>query len=62
VCANAQPKSVFKDKKANEFVSFFHDNYAVVPADKASNNIAFVCTNYYYGCLVKDIGIFKNSA
>ena len=29
----------------------------VVPADKASNNIVFVCKTYYIDCLVKELGI-----
>jgi hypothetical protein len=38
-----------------------HDKYVVVPADKTSNNIVFVCESYYYECLIKELGIFKNS-
>ena len=32
-----------------------------MPADKASINIVFVCKYYYYGCLIEELGICKNS-
>jgi hypothetical protein len=28
----------------------------LIPADKASNNIVFVCKNYYYACLFNELG------
>jgi len=33
----------------------------VVPADKASNNIVFVCKTYYIDCLVRELGISNNT-
>jgi hypothetical protein len=42
-CVNSRPKSVFKDQAAVKFLSSLHDKYAIVPADKASNNIVFLC-------------------
>ena len=42
--------------KKGKQVSSLHDKNAVVPADKASNNI-FLVKNYYYGCLIKELGI-----
>ena len=47
-CVNARPKSALKDKKANKCLFYLHDKYVVLPADKASNDIIFVCKNYYY--------------
>ena len=38
-----------------------HDNFVLVPADKASNNIVFVCKNYYNECLLNEIGITSTS-
>lgn len=40
---NARPKSVFKDKIANDCPSSPSPNYVVVATDKASNYIGFVC-------------------
>jgi hypothetical protein len=33
----------------------------LVPADKASNNIVFVCKNYYYECLLNELGFTSTS-
>jgi hypothetical protein len=52
-----RPKSVFKDQEAVKCLSSLHDRYAIVPADKASNNIVFVCKSYYFECLIKELGI-----
>jgi hypothetical protein len=58
---DTRQKSVCKNKKANECLSFLHDKYVGVSPNKASNNIVFVCDNYYYGCLIKEqLGIFKH--
>jgi hypothetical protein len=33
----------------------------IVPADKVSNNIVFVCKSYYFECLIKELGINNNT-
>jgi hypothetical protein len=33
----------------------------LVPADKASNNIVFVCKDYYYECLLNELGFTSTS-
>jgi hypothetical protein len=50
-------KTVFKDQEAVKCLSSLHDKYVIVPADKASNNIVFVCKSYYFECLIKELGI-----
>ena len=40
----------------------FHDKYVIVPADKASNNIVFVCKAHYINCLIKELGIDSNNS
>ena len=59
-CVNSRPKSVFKDQEAVKCLSSLHDKYVIVPADKASNNIVFVCKSYYFECLIKELGINSN--
>jgi hypothetical protein len=54
-CVNSRPKSVFKDQEAVKCLSSLHDKYNIVPADKASNNIVFVCKSYYFECLIKEM-------
>jgi hypothetical protein len=61
-CVNSRPKSVFKDQEAVKCLSSLHDKYLIVPADKASNNIVFVCKSYYFECLIKELGINSNTS
>jgi hypothetical protein len=35
--------SLLKDPEVAETMPTIHDTYVVVPADKASNNIVFIC-------------------
>ena len=50
-------KSVFSNPDAAKTLSTIHDKYVVVPADKAPNNIVFVCKTYYIQCLINELGI-----
>ena len=43
-------------------LSSLHDKYVIVPADKASNNIVFVCKSYYFEYLIKELGINSNTS
>ena len=61
-CVNSRPKSVFKNQEAVKCLSSLHDKYVIVPADKASNNIVFVCKSYYFECLFKELGIHNNTS
>ena len=38
-------------------LSSLHDKYVVVPADKAANNVIFVCKKYYVSCLFSELGL-----
>ena len=42
---NTKPKSVLKDPDVITNLSNLHAKYVVVPADKAPNNIVFICKN-----------------
>jgi hypothetical protein len=61
-CINSRPKSVFKDQEAVKCLSSLHGKYVIFPADKASNNIVFVCKSYYYECLIKELAIHSNTS
>ena len=61
-CVNSLPKSVCKDQEAVKCLSSLHDKYVIVPANKASNKIVFVCKSYYNECLIKELGINKNTS
>ena len=54
---STKTKSVFSVLDVVSELSSLHDNYVVVPADKASNNIVFICKAHYYNCLTKELGI-----
>ena len=53
--------SVFKKPEVVNELQRLHDNFVLVPADKASNNIVFVCKNYYYECLLNELGYTSTS-
>jgi hypothetical protein len=59
-------KEVMKDLWSlylkTKYLSSLHDKYVFVPADKASNNIVFVCKSHYYECLIKELGINNNTS
>ena len=38
-------------------LSRLHENFVIVPADKASNNYTFVCKRYYVDILIEDLGL-----
>jgi hypothetical protein len=53
--------SVFKNTEVVNELRRLHDNFVMVPADKASNNIVFVCKNYYYECLLNQLRFASTS-
>ena len=50
-------KSVFDNPHVSAELADLHDNHAVVPADKASNKIVFVCKTHYINCLREELGL-----
>jgi len=54
-------RPIFNDKNVVDNLTDLHGKYVVVPAEKASNNIVFVCKTYYTDCLVKELGINNNT-
>jgi hypothetical protein len=53
--------SVIKEPRVVNELRRLHDNFVLVPADKASNNIVFVCKNYHYECLLNELGFTSTS-
>ena len=53
---DTRPKSAFNDD-VTHCLRDLHDKYVIVPADKASNNIVFVCKLHYYRCLINELGL-----
>ena len=50
-------ESVFDDPDVAAELAEIHEKFVIVPADKASNNIVFICTTRYTNCLMEDLGI-----
>ena len=50
-------ESVFDDQDVAAELAEIHEKFVVVPADKASNNIVFVCKTHCINCLMEEIGM-----
>ena len=50
-------ESVFDDQDVVAELTEIHEKCVVVPSDKASNNIVFVCKTHYINCLMGELGI-----
>ena len=44
---NTRHESIFRDPDVVHELSRLHENFVIVPADKASNNYTFVCKKHY---------------
>jgi hypothetical protein len=53
--------SVYKKPEVVNDLRRLHDNFVLVPADKASTNIVFVCKNYYCKCIFNELGFTSTS-
>ena len=49
--------SIFKDPNVAKHLSLLHDKYVIISADKAPNNLVFVCKSHYIDFLIKELGI-----
>ena len=54
---NNKPKSVFSDTDITKHLADLHNRYVIFPADKASNNVVFVCNIYYFECLQRELDL-----
>jgi hypothetical protein len=50
------PSAFHKPEVINE-LNRLHEEYVLVPADKACNNIVFVCKAHYHQCIINELGI-----
>ena len=55
-------KSAFKDPDVTKTLSTVHDSYDAVSADKAQNNIFYVCKTYYIKCLLSEVDVETNGS
>ena len=54
-------KCIFKDEDVLKCLTSLQQKYVIVPADKASNNVVFVCKSYYISCLLRELDKSENS-
>ena len=54
-------KSIFKDANAKKCLSDLQEKYVIVPIDKASNNVAFICKRYYALVILQELGLLGSS-
>ena len=50
-------ESLFEDQGVAAELAEIHEKFVIVRADKASNNIVFVCKTHYTKCLMEEIGM-----
>ena len=54
---NTKHRSLFTDPKVANCLSDLHRKFVVVPADKAANNVVFICKKFYVECLLDELNI-----
>ena len=52
---NTRSESIFRDIDVVRELSRLHENFVIVPADKASNNYTFVCKRHYVDILIENL-------
>ena len=50
-------ESVFDDPDVAAELVEIHEKFVIVPADKASDTIVFVCKTHYINCLMEEFGM-----
>ena len=52
---NTKPKSTLDDPFVSRYLEDLHDHFVIVSADKAPNNVVFICKAFYYSCLREEL-------
>ena len=50
-------QKILNDPDLKDTLERLHDDFVLVPADKAANNVIAVCKKYYIETLIKELGI-----
>ena len=50
-------QKILSDPNVKDTLRRLHDDFVLVPADKAANNVIVVCKMYYIETLIKELGI-----
>ena len=54
---NTRHESIFSDPGVVRELSRLHENFVIVPAEKASNNYTLVCKRHYVSILTEELGL-----
>ena len=54
---NTRSESIFRDPDVVRELSRLHENFFIVPTDKASNNYTFACKRHYVDILIEELGL-----
>ena len=54
---NKRKKHVLKNKVHLNSLEYMHENFVLVPADKASNNVTIVCKKYYLDGVIRELSL-----
>ena len=55
-------KPILEDEDALSALNDLHNNFVVVPIDKASNNVAIICKRFYIQKLLSEVGVPGNTS
>ena len=58
---NKRKKQVLKSKVHLDYLNKLHDNFVLVPAYKATNNVIVVCKKYYLDVVIMELGSTSTS-
>ena len=50
-------QKILNDPDVKDILRRLHDDFVLVPADKAANNVIDVCKKYYFDTSIKEMGI-----
>ena len=50
-------QKILNDSDVKDTLRRLHDDFVLVPADKAANNVIVVCEKYYIKTLIKELGV-----
>ena len=50
-------QKILNDPDVKDTLRRLHDNFVLVPADKAANSVIVMCKKYYIKTLMKELGI-----
>ena len=54
---NTRHESISSDPDVVRELFRLHENFVIVPADKASNNYTYVCKRHYISILTQELGL-----